>query len=334
MGLNNSEYEAILRDYDERRTQNSYELAQRRKEVYAAIPVMNELDERIAAGSVNAAILALRGEENAIADNRRAIDLIISQKKQLMKQAGFPEDYLELKYTCPICKDTGKVDGAPCYCFKQAVIDRYYLDAGRKALLEKENFSTFNLNVYSNDAIDEATGATYREIAADAYSKAHSYALHFAETKRNLLISGSTGVGKSFLSNCIAKALMNAGYTVLYLSAFRLFEIFEKYRFGNKEDSQKADKDFEMILDCDLLIIDDLGSEIGNTYTNSQLFLCMEERQLSGKPILISTNLNMNEISARYSERIASRMFTNYQYITLMGDDLRASKLFWDGNPD
>lgn len=334
MGLSNAEYESILRDYDAKQTENRHDLIRRREKVYAAIPVLSELDERIASGSVEAAKLALSGDDAAIENNRRMIELTISQKKQLIRQAGFPEDVLSMRYHCDNCKDTGFVDGEMCYCFKQAIIDRFYMDPGRKEILERENFSTFDESYYSDEAIDETTGDTYREIARDAYRKAYSYVQNFPTNKRNLLLTGSTGVGKTFLSNCIAKALMVAGYTVLYMSAFRLFEVFENYRFKTGDENRQAVRDFDMILDCDLLIIDDLGSEVGNTYTWSQLFICMEERQLHAKPIVISTNLNMTEISARYSERIASRLFNNYQYIKLMGDDIRVRKLFIEGNPD
>lgn len=334
MGLSNAEYEAILRDYDEKQTRNRHALSERKAKVYAAIPVLSELDERIASGSVAAAKAALSGNPDAIADNSRAIELISSQKKQLIAQAGFPEDYLEMQYDCPLCKDTGYQGSEMCRCFKQAIIDRYYMDPGRKEVLEKENFSTFDASYYSEEAIDESTGDSYREIALDAYRKAYSYVEQFPEHKRNLLLTGSTGVGKTFLTNCIAKALMIAGYSVLYLSAYRLFEIFEKYRFGSAEENRLATRNLDMVLDCDLLIIDDLGTENGNSYTVSQLFTCMEERQLRAKPIVITTNLNMEQIRARYSERIASRLFSNYRYIKLMGDDIRVRKLFLEGSPD
>lgn len=334
MGLTNAEYDAILREYDEKQAQDRHDLAMRREKAYAAIPVLSELDERIASGSVKAATLALQGNESAIEDNRRMIELTVSQKAQLLRQAGFPDNFLEMQYTCPLCKDTGYTDNGMCSCFKQAIIDRYYLDPGRKELLAKEKFSAFDPAYYSDETVDETTGDTYREVAIDAYRKAFSYVEHFADNKRNLLLTGSTGVGKTFLSNCIAGALMEQGYTVLYLSAFRLFEIFEHYRFGNNDESRQAVRDFDMILDCDLLIIDDLGTEIGNTYTVSQLFICMEERLLRAKPVVISTNLNMDQIRARYSERIASRLFNNYQYIKLMGDDIRVRKLFLEGSPD
>lgn len=334
MGLSNAEYDAILRDYDAQQTMNRHDLEARKAAVYKAVPVLSELDDRIASGSVEATIQALRGDENAVEVNRRNIELIMNQKKQLIRQAGFPDDCLEMHYKCPECKDTGFHDGAMCYCFKQEIINRYYLEPGRKELLDKENFSTFDLNCYSDEGIDESTGLTYRQNAEDCLQKAYSYAAHFATNHRNLLLTGSTGVGKTFLSNCIAKALMIAGHTVMYLPAARLFEIFEHYRFGKNEENAQAVKDYDMILDSDLLIIDDLGSEIGNAYSVSQLFTCLEERQLHNKPVLISTNLGMEQIRARYSERISSRLFRNYQNIKLVGDDIRVRKAFFDGSPD
>lgn len=334
MGLTNAQYDAILRDYDAQQTLDRHEQEARKAEVYAAIPVLNELDDRIASGSVEATILALRGDENAVENNRRTIEMIVNQKKQLMKQAGFSEDYLDIHYKCPECKDTGFKDGVMCYCFKQEIINRYYLEPGRKELLEKENFSTFDLNCYSNEGLDESTGLTFRQNAEDCLQKAYSYAAHFSTNRRNLLLTGSTGVGKTFLSNCIAKALMIAGNTVMYLPASRLFEIFEHYRFGKDEENARAVRDYDMILDSDLLIIDDLGSEIGNAYSVSQLFTCLEERQLHNKPVLISTNLGMEQIRARYSERISSRLFRNYQNIRLVGDDIRVRKAFFDESPD
>ncbi|MBR7000585.1 MAG: ATP-binding protein [Lachnospiraceae bacterium] len=334
MGLTNAEYNEILREYDEKQSRDRHELATRREKAYAAIPVLSELDERIASNSVRAATLAIRGDDSAVEDNRRIIEMTISQKAQLLRQAGFPENYLEMQYQCPLCKDTGYTEEGMCACFKQAIINHYYLAPGLKDLLKKEKFSAFNPNYYSDETYDETTGDSYREVAIAAYQKAFSYVEHFADNRRNLLLTGPTGTGKTFLSNCIAGALMEQGYTVLYLSATRLFDIFDNYRFGNAENSNQAMRDYDMVLDCDLLIIDDLGSEIGNAYTISQLFICMEERLLRAKSIVISTNITMDQIRARYSERIASRLFNNYQYIKLMGDDIRVRKLFLEGSPD
>ncbi|MBQ6661185.1 MAG: ATP-binding protein [Lachnospiraceae bacterium] len=322
MGLSSSEYQSILREYEARRLAADRARELRKIELYKKIPTLAEIDDQLIHGSVQAAKLALEGNSASLDALNRTNDWLIARKQQILQSSGYPADYLEPHYTCPLCKDTGSVDGKACICFRRTVIERFYMDDGRREKLAKENFRTFRLDSYSAISTDKSTGKTYREIAAEALRDAHAFVDNFGKSYRNLLLNGNTGVGKTFLTNCIAGELLSRGYTVLYLSAFRLFEIFEHYRFGDKESSQQASMDFDTILDCDLLIIDDLGTELPNSYTTSQLFICLEERDLRKAPTLVSTNLSMDELSKRYSDRIASRLFT-FQYIKLFGKDIR-----------
>ena len=322
MSLTSSEYQHIQQIYEDRRLAGEKELARRKADLYEKIPALAEIDDQMIHGSVQASKLALEGNTASLDALSRTNAWLISRKKQLLTGAGYPDNYLERQYECPLCRDTGSVDGKACICFKRAVINEFYMDEGRQERLQKENFSTFDPDMYSAQSIDRATGKTYREIALEALADAHAFADNFGKVYRNLLLNGNTGVGKTFLTNCIAKDLLDRGYTVLYLSAFRLFEIFSYYRFGDRERSQKASMDFDTILDCDLLVIDDLGTEIPSSYTTSQLFICLEERDLRHAPTLISTNLSMDELGKRYSDRIASRLFT-FQYIKLFGKDIR-----------
>ena len=322
MSLTSSEYQHIQQIYEDRRLAGEKELARRKADLYEKIPALAEIDDQMIHGSVQAAKLALEGNTASLDALSRTNAWLISRKKQLLTGAGYPDNYLERQYACPLCRDTGSVDGKACICFKRAVINEFYMDEGRQERLQKENFSTFDPDMYSAQSIDRATGKTYREIALEALADAHAFADNFGKVYRNLLLNGNTGVGKTFLTNCIAKDLLDRGYTVLYLSAFRLFEIFSYYRFGDRERSQKASMDFDTILDCDLLVIDDLGTEIPSSYTTSQLFICLEERDLRHAPTLISTNLSMDELGKRNSDRIASRLFT-FQYIKLFGKDIR-----------
>lgn len=325
MALNNSEYQTIMREYDELRLVNLREQRRRKEEVYKALPVLAEIDEQLIHGSIQSAKLALKGSPERLESLKRTNDMLISQKRSLIRTAGFPADYLDPIYRCPICKDTGYVNNETCRCFKQEIINHFFTDPGRRELLEKENFSTFDESLYSRTLVDESTGMTHYELMQDFLFKAKDYVAKFETNKRDMLVQGYTGVGKTFLTNCIAKALLDRGYTVMYLSAFRLFEIFQQYKFGKDEDGAEAKRAFSTILDCDLLIIDDLGTELTNTYTNSQLFICMEERALRHKPIIISTNLSMEKIKNRYAERIASRLF-NFQYIKIVGSDNRIKR--------
>ncbi len=326
MALTNSEHQMIMRDYEDLRQYHREALTRRREEVYDRLPILTTIDEQLIHGSVQSAKLALQGDSSALNALSRTNALLIKQKQELLRRAGYPDDYLDMTYRCKDCKDTGYVDHQACHCFQQAVIDKFYLDPGRRELLATENFSTFNFEYYSKESIDQSSGLSYYEIARRAFERAITFVNTFGSHPTNLRIQGNTGVGKTFLTNCIAKALLDSGYTVMYLSAFRLFELFEKYRFGDKADSKDAAKDFGMVLDCDLLIIDDLGTEMNNSYTNSQLFICLEERALRKASTIISTNLSIDEIRRRYSERIASRMM-NFEGIPLRGTDIRVKKI-------
>ena len=148
----------------------------------------------------------------------------------------------------------------------------------------------------------------------------------FDETPANLLLYGDTGVGKTFLSNCIAKELLDTAHTVIYLTAFGLVDIIEANTFGNDEDNTLEENMFDYIFDCDLLIIDDLGTEMNNSFVTSQLFLCINERILHGKSTIISTNLSLEDLQERYSERIFSRIISDYQILPIIGEDIRVKK--------
>jgi DNA replication protein DnaC len=154
-----------------------------------------------------------------------------------------------------------------------------------------------------------------------------SFIQNFGTSYENLLIYGNTGVGKTFLSNCIAKELLDAGHTVIYLTSFQLFEILEKYKFNTAENYEEIRNRFEYILDCDLLIIDDIGTELNNTFITSQLYQCINERHLKQKSTIISTNLSFDQLKNNYSERIFSRISSHYKLLKIIGDDIRLQKL-------
>lgn len=161
------------------------------------------------------------------------------------------------------------------------------------------------------------------DTAREAVYKAFDFIKSFDQEFQNLLLYGEAGTGKTFLCNCIAKQLLDDGFSVIYFTAFQLFEILEKQKFQN--DSEVSGH-FQNIFDCDLLIIDDLGAELSNTFTVSHLFLCLNERLLRKKSTLISTNFDLNLLSKTYTERISSRVLSNYNIIELFGDDIRIQK--------
>lgn len=323
MALNNSQYDAILRTYEQKQLHNRNVLDKRQQNVYNKVPEVSSINKQISSLSVKQARKLLEGDEHALSELREQIKLLSKQKEALMVQAGFPANYLEPVYDCPDCKDTGYVNNQKCHCFRKAAIELLYTQSNVKNILADENFNTFSFRYYSGNHIDPKTGRS----SLENMKKAHQTALEFVDTFstefRNLFLYGDTGVGKTFLSNCIAKELIDRSHSVIYFTAHELFDTLAKSKFGKDES---ADEMNGHILDCDLLIIDDLGTEFANSFTVSQLFLCINERILRRKSTIISTNLSLESIVNTYSERTFSRITSNYTMLKLTGDDIRIKK--------
>lgn len=325
MALSNSQYDEIFRTYDERQLHNQHVIERRTKEAYAQIPGLKEIDDAIASCSVAQARKLLDGDSDALEELRQQLDAYRSKKAALLKEHGLSSDYFKPSYTCPDCKDTGYINGERCHCFKQAAIRMIYTQSNLKEVLEKENFNTFSYDYYSSEDINPATGRSSLDTIKDAVAKCHYFIDHFDDEFNNLYFYGDTGIGKTFLSNCIAKELLDRGYSVIYFTAFQLFDILGKDKFGRNENASDAHQN---IFDCDLLIIDDLGTELSNSFTSSQLFLCLNERILRRKSTIISTNLRMNQLADIYSERVLSRISSSYTVMNLFGADIRILKRY------
>lgn len=323
MPLSNSQYDEILREYDARQLRNQHLLEARTKTAYEQIPRIKEIDDAIASCSVSQARRLLDGDEEALRSLRGQIAAYRQEKASLLHEHGFPANYFEPIYTCPDCKDTGYIGFKRCHCFSQAAINLVYTQSNLKEILQKENFDTFSFDYYSAEDVNPTTGLSSLETAKDAVLKCHDFINHFGDTFSNLYFYGDTGIGKTFLSNCVAKELMDQGYSVIYFTAFQLFDILSKGVFKKDADALAAHQN---IFDCDLLIIDDLGTELTNSFTTSQLFLCLNERILRKKSTIISTNLGMNQLADIYSERVLSRISSNYTLIKLFGADIRILK--------
>lgn len=323
MALNNSQYDTIIRTYEQKQLHNRNLLDKRYETVYNLLPELKEINHSISFLSVNQARKLLNGDEDALSILKEQIRVLSEQKTSLMVSAGFPADYLEPIYDCQDCKDTGYIDGKKCHCFQKAIIDLLYTQSNLKNVLQEENFDTFSLVYHSDKHIDPATGRSALTNIKNAYFTACDFVDTFADEFRNLFLYGDTGVGKTFLSNCIAKELIDRAYSVIYLTAFELFDTLAKRKF-EKDDA--AENMCEHIFDCDLLIIDDLGTEMSNTFTVSQLFLCLNERLLRRKSTIISTNISLESLVEIYSERIFSRITSNYTMLKLTGDDIRIKK--------
>ncbi len=324
MALSNSQYDQLMRTYELRQLDNEYRLRERYKAACARIPTLKELDDTISSLSVSQGRLLLEGDDSALAQLKEQLSLLFIRKKELLDSAGLPADYLELHYTCPDCRDTGYIGTDKCHCLKKAIVDLLYTQSNLREILMQENFSTFCTDYYSSNHIDKLTGRSAQESMQTALRVCRQFTDTFSEEFCNILLYGDTGVGKTFLTHCIAKEVMDKSYSVIYFSAVQLFECLAKSTFGKREEAD--DNAFHHVYNCDLLIIDDLGTELSNSFTISQLFVCLNERILRRKPTVISTNLTLENIKSTYSERIFSRISSNYKMLRLTGDDIRIQK--------
>ena len=320
----------ILTGYERKRDLAEKELEARKKKVYHRIPEIKEIDDEVSKIGLKLAKLVLlnpQDKDKILEETKIKMDALKNRKNQLLNDFKIPTGYLNLKYDCPICKDTGFLKtGKKCNCLKQQIINQAYSMSNLSRILNTQNFSTFDPSKFSMER-DEYLGISPQENILEILSICEGFVFNFnKDNDENMLFYGDTGLGKSFMSNCIAKELLDKGYVVIYQTAFKMFEIIEDYKFKNADDHISKDN-YENLFDCDLLIIDDLGTELTNSFTNTELFNILNTRLLAGKKTIISTNLTPIQLGETYTQRTFSRIFDRFRMIKFIGNDLR-----WDKN--
>ena len=325
MALSNSQYDAIMREYGRQQIENHHKLEERRKEIYARLPVVKQLEAEIAERSVACAKKLLEGDKGVLDRLKEDLRDLREQKALIIRAAGYPDDYLELHYRCPDCRDTGLVDGRKCHCFLQAQMKLLHAQSNLEDVLERENFKALSYEYYDDTEILPQLGITNAAYMRRVVAGGKEFVRVFDKKHDNLLFTGSTGVGKTFLTNCIARELMDDFHSVIYLTASDLFDVFSrnKFDYDNAEDMKDM---YRFILDCDLLIIDDLGTELNNSFTSSRLFYCINERMNMSRSTIISTNLTLARLRDSYTDRVTSRIMSGYRIIPLYGGDIRLLK--------
>jgi DNA replication protein DnaC len=310
-----------MRGYERTRDENRHLVETRRSQVYETVPGYRELEEAVSTLSVTAARALLADDDTALASLHSQLSDLRKRRLALLKAAGFPGDYLEPVYTCPDCKDTGYVSSAEgirtkCHCFRRQELSLLYAQSNIQEMIERENFSSLSYEYYQGEDLKRFRSAV------DICQK---FIKNFKQDYHNLFFYGTVGTGKSFLSGCIAKELLQSGCSVIYFSSAVLFDTLAHYSFDIKaKDSLQSF--YDDLYNCELLIIDDLGTEVTNSFVTSQLFSCLNERALRRKSTIISTNLSLEEIRDRYSDRIFSRISTGFDLCKLTGTDIRIQK--------
>lgn len=316
MALPNSVYDDIMHEYEVIRFNNDMLHRDRTIEVEEKIPEFREISDKIITLAFTSAKNYIRGNDSSLNGIGGKISELSRQKRRLLSENGFPEDYLSPIYKCNDCHDTGYVDNKRCHCLKSRLAYSKYDQSGIQQALKRENFSFFDFDSYSPEVVDEMH---------TVYDGAQQYIKNFDKVYKNLLFLGSVGSGKTFMTNCIVKALLDKGYFCLYFSAFSLFDTLSDHIFGEKSRDEKTELQRDLY-NCDLLVIDDLGTEVTNTFVRSQFFDILNARAIRQKPTIISSNLSLEKIQADYSERSFSRLLSSSDLYRFNSADIRLRK--------
>ena len=317
MALNNGQVQEIQRILSERQLEAHRRYLEKREEIFRKLPELEELEEKVRAFSLSVAGEMQQGNREGLLRLKEEIGKLHQEKEALLKTAGYRiEDLEEEEHFCPLCQDTGYVDGKKCQCFLKLQGELLYRQSRMGAVLERENFSKFQLERFDNiEKLGQCGNKTLREYIKEIRDYLTNYCEEYPKNNRSILFTGSTGTGKTYFLHSIAKALLDRGVSVLYFTATGLFEYFSKRM--REEDTE------DYIEEVDVILIDDLGTEFSNSFTTSRFFALLNQRILDRKTMLISTNLNFKELREMYSDRVVSRFMSDYEIIPLYGKDQR-----------
>ena len=303
----------------DRESENQQHLAA----AYERLPRLREIDRqlRITMAMAAQAVFSQGGDVQSAMEEVKQKNLALQQERQQLVHLYFEEGYLDDSPICDRCGGSGYVGATMCECLAELCRQEQkkeltFLNVGR------ETFDQFRLDYYA-DEVDPKLGVNIRSVMERTYQTCRKYAYDFTEKAGNLLFSGDTGLGKTFLSACIARTVADRGYSVVYESAGHLFSKLERAKFSGDEAAREEARKYS---DCDLLIVDDLGTEMPGQFVTSALYNLVNDRLLAGKPMIISTNLNTDDLAKRYSSQIASRLRGSFTRVAFLGEDIRVKK--------
>ncbi len=320
-------YRKISEEYEKTRADQEQKRLERIQGVYRNIPRIREIDEEIKrSGFLNIQML-VKDPEHAKEQNQKfkaLVGVLNEERAKLLRENGVPEDFDRVQYLCRDCEDTGFIGSKRCHCYEQRLMDSIYTSSNLSNVLKGKTFDNFLLSYYSDELILDGT-MTERKNAENVLKAAIRFCDQFEESK-NLFFYGRTGVGKTFLTGCIANQIMQQQKTVLYTRATRLFSMYEEYRFGKHENRTELKKTLDRAYEVDLLVIDDLGTENITRPTVSFLFDLMNERLDKNRKMIFSSNFLLDELSKAYTSRFTSRIFESFEILNLQAKDIRVQK--------
>lgn len=312
----------ILKIYDTLRDNESKALKLRRAEITDKYPEIIDVDNEIQKLSLKMSLAVLKStnSDETLNKFKEAITDLRIKKCEMLVERGYDPDYINLRYKCNKCKDTGFIGPKKCSCYREKVIKLYYKNSELESTLQYNNFNNFDLNLFSSHKIGEEKYSPRKNIENILEYILKEYIPNFSSVSTNLLFYGNPGSGKTYLSYCISKAILDKGYLVVYKTSDELIKNLREIRFNNDTNLES------LLLDCDLLIIDDLGAEHLNEFSITELFNIINKRILTKKKMLISTNLTLPNITKQYSERIASRLIGDFKLCKFYSEDIRIKK--------
>lgn len=323
MGYSRENLKRIKEQFSQKRLAAQKESERKTSELEEKYPDLKKLNALIRETGIRIVETAFSGEkdiEKRIKEIEAEYDANVSIRKSFLDACGYPSDYFDVKYECGLCSDEGfDDDGKMCICMKRALALATYESSGIGKLITRQSFDNFDLGYYKSG--DERNNM---KLVLDSCK---DYASTFdSKTSENMLFFGTTGLGKTHLSTSVAKTVIDRGYDVVYETAQKLFDDFEHEKFSHDYNADKESVT-RKYFDCDLLIIDDLGTELSTQFTVSCLYNIINTRINNEKPMMISTNLGQKELRQRYADRITSRLFGEFSVMVFKGEDIRIKKL-------
>ena len=324
---NQNVYKAAADRLFERRLKAEKEADRRKAEIYKKLPRTRELEKEISRCGIQAARAVIGGGDVA-EEMKNLRDRNLAMQAELAENLtsnGYDKNVFETSYRCKRCKDTGYYEEngrtLVCNCLKQALVSCACEELNRTAPLSLSIFESFSLDYYESE-VDSKTGISPYNHMSKILRYCQSYAENFSKNSESILMKGATGLGKTHLSLAIANEVIKKGYGVIYVSAPSFMQKLEKQYFSRDDDNSAID----MLMECDLLIVDDLGTEFHGQLSVSQMYNIFNSRMLANKPVIINTNLTMRELEKIYTERFVSRIVGNAQKLDFLGSDIRVRK--------